>query len=71
MDPRTGDVVDLDALDRMRKLRDDQAERFTVRLEGSPEDIQAISRAVRRQTSEVRRKRRRNKAARIARRNAR
>lgn len=63
MDPSSGRVIALDDLEQLRRTDPTEAAKFSVELTGAVEDIERISRAVKREAN-----RRKNKAARKARR---
>lgn len=72
MNPHTGQVLELHELNNLRLTNPAEAAKFTVTLDGPPEDVDRIAGAVRDHYSRDRSaNRRRNKAARKARRQAR
>jgi hypothetical protein len=68
MDPNSGRIISDTDLEDLRRINPDEAAKFSVRLEGAAADVEKIARAVQRDARRRETNRRKNKAARAARR---
>jgi len=68
MDPNSGRIISDTDLEDLRKIDPEAAAKFSVRLDGAVEDVEKIALAVQRDARRRETNRRKNKAARAARR---